>query len=423
MNVKSATRERVPLNHRLLLSLKAEASAYRIPDARCAGLAVRVAPSGVITFDLAYRIAKSKKFRRLSLGKFPDVTLEKARNRANELTQAARAGRDRVDEEKSAKLAMESRMTTADLVDEYVRRRVTGRLRTAPEIEARLKRALAPVINRPADDLKRRDLRKLLEATADLGHPREAEQRRVCLNGFFKWSVANDHLEKNPMQGLSSFGRSPPRQRVLSGDEIETFWRWLEEGDMPSAPANVLRLQLCLGARCSEVGGMRGSEFDTKTWLWTLPAERSKNKKPRVTPIVGTARDIIAARLEQAGSGPLFLTETGRPLSSMHVGHFLLNHEPPMPKIGSHDLRRTVATQMAEALGIGLEAIARVIGHTAGGASTRTLVAHYVTAEFVADKTKALEAWDRRLRLIIAGELDPPNIVQFAPSARSVAGE
>lgn len=65
--INSATRQRAPLTHRLWLSLKAESSAYRIPDARCAGLAARVARVARDHFDLAYRIAKSKKFRRLSL--------------------------------------------------------------------------------------------------------------------------------------------------------------------------------------------------------------------------------------------------------------------------------------------------------------------------------------------------------------------
>src|SRR5258706_15651944 len=63
---------------------------YRISDQRCIGLAVRVAPSGVKTWDLAYRIRGSGKVRRVSLGRVADVRLEKARERANELTSAAR---------------------------------------------------------------------------------------------------------------------------------------------------------------------------------------------------------------------------------------------------------------------------------------------------------------------------------------------
>ena len=57
---------------------------YRVPDQRCKGLAVRVAPSGVKTWDLAYRIRGTAKMRRLSLGRTTDVGLEQARERASQ---------------------------------------------------------------------------------------------------------------------------------------------------------------------------------------------------------------------------------------------------------------------------------------------------------------------------------------------------
>lgn len=417
-----ATRSRVALTHRFLETVKSEAAAYRVPDARCPGLAVRVAPSGVVTYDLAYRIAKTKKFRRISLGKFPDVSLEAARGRANDLTRAARAGRDLLGEEVQTKAEAAARVTLDQLVSEYAKRRLVGRLRTAHEIEGRLKRCLGPILERPADEIRRRDLRRILNATVDAGHPREAEQRRICLNGLFKWGVAQDFIADNPMVGLSSFGRSAPRERTLSIDEIRTLWGWLETDELASDAADVLRLQLCLGARCSEVGGMLAAEFDAANWLWTLPAARSKNKRPRVTPIVGIAREIIAGRLRQIAAGPLFMTDTGRALTSMHLGHFLLNHPAPIERFGTHDLRRTVATQMAESLGIHLETIARVIGHRAGGASTQTLVSHYVAGEFIEQKTTALLAWDARLRGIIAGSIQPAGNVVALVEARRLAG-
>jgi integrase len=420
--VAVATRSRVALTHRFLETAKPDAAAYRVPDARCPGLAIRVAPSGVITYDLAFRIAKSKTFKRVSLGKFPDVSLDAARGRANDLTRAARLGRDLLSEETQAKAAEAARVSVDQLIAEYAKRRLVGRLRTAHEIEGRLRRALAPILARPADEIRRRDIRRLLDRAADAGHPREAEQRRVCLNGLFKWALNQDFISENPMQGLSSFGRSPPRERTLTIDELRSLWEWLDAGGLPSDAADVLRLQLCLGARCSEVGGMMVEEIDTATWLWTLPASRSKNKKARLTPIVGTARDIVRRRLQATKAGAIFVTATGQPLTSMHLGHFLLDNPYPIEKFGTHDLRRSVATQMAEGLGISLETIARVIGHTAGGASTRTLVTHYVSAEFIEQKTTALLAWDARLRGIIAGSIQQAANVVALVEARRRAG-
>jgi hypothetical protein len=153
------TRGAQPLTHRTIETLRPAEAPYRIPDQRCKGLAVRVAPSGVKTWDLAYRIRGSSKMRRLSLGQTIDVSLEKARERANELTSAARGGRDLIADEGEAKDAAASRITVEKLIDLYLRRRVIGRLRTAREIESRLRRTLAPFLQRYAAEICRRDIR------------------------------------------------------------------------------------------------------------------------------------------------------------------------------------------------------------------------------------------------------------------------
>ena len=43
------------LTHRTIETLRPAEAPYRVTDTRCKGLAVRVAPSGVKTWDLAYR--------------------------------------------------------------------------------------------------------------------------------------------------------------------------------------------------------------------------------------------------------------------------------------------------------------------------------------------------------------------------------
>src|SRR5438477_8831944 len=161
------TRGTASFTHRSIEALGPAETPYRVSDQRCIGLAVRVAPSGVKTGDLAYRIRSSGRTRRVSLGRVVDVSLEKARERANALTSAARAGRDLIAEEEESRRAAASRLTLEKLIELYVRRRVTGRLRTAKEIESRLKRALSPILDRYANDIRRRDIRELLDAVAD----------------------------------------------------------------------------------------------------------------------------------------------------------------------------------------------------------------------------------------------------------------
>jgi integrase len=409
------TRGAIFLTQRSIDALRATETAYRVPDQRCIGLAVRVAPSGIKTWDLAYRIRGLGKTRRLSLGRVSDVGLDKARERANELTSAARTGRDLLVEEEERRVAAASRLTVAQLIDLYVKRRVVGRLRTAKEIESRLKRALSPIVQRHAEDIRRRDLRELFDQCVEQGIEREAERRRQTVGAMFRWALSQDIVEIDPTAGLKAYDPGTPRDRVLTIEEIGALWKWLDSDALPSDPADILKLELLIGARCGEISGLCAEEIDRDEWIWTLPAARSKNKRPRVTPLVGVARQIIEKRLSIASSGPLFTAATGAVLTAAHVGHYLLARSDKLPveKFTTHDLRRTVATQLTE-MGVALDLVAAVIGHEAGGRETRTLVRHYVRTDLVERKKSSLEAWQHRLFEIIEGRPLQGNVTQFA---------
>jgi integrase len=393
------------LTHRSIEALRPAEAPYRVPDQRCKGLAVRVAPSGVKTWDLAYRIRGTGRMRRLSLGRTTDVSLEQAREKANELTSAARGGRDLIADEGEAREAAASRITVEKLIDLYLRRRVIGRLRTAKEIESRLRRTLKAVLQRCAADLCRRDIRELLDAVADRGTQREAEKRRQTVGAMFRWALSQDVVEADPTAGLKAYDPGTPRDRVLTVEEIEILWRWFDSGSLSPDAADILRLELLIGARCGEISGLHAEEIDRDKWLWTLPAARSKNGRQRVTPIVGAARDILEQRLSDVETGPLFLLDKGVVVTSAHIGHYLSTRRATLPiaKFTSHDLRRTFATMLAE-MGIALDLVAAIVGHEAGGKMTRTLVRHYVHTDMLERKAHALQAWDERLRAIVAGE-------------------
>ena len=135
------------------------------------------------------------------------------------------------------------------------------------------------------------------------------------------------------------------------------------------------------------------------------PLRARKNGRQRVTPIVGLARRILEQRLFVVEKGPLFVLENGTVMSSSHVGRFLLAraNRPPVAKFGSHDLRRTFATMLAE-MGIALDLVAAIVGHRSGGKDTRTLVRHYVHTDMLERRAHALQIWDEQLKAIVRGE-------------------
>jgi hypothetical protein len=240
-------------------------SAYRVPDLRCRALSIRVATDGGKTWPTAFRV-KGKGVTRPSLGRYEDIGLEAARRRTNELTSAGRQGRDLIAEEETARNEYDQSFTIERLIAEYSKRRLKGRLRTADHIERRIRRALAKVMKRKAMDLRRRDLRQLLDEVADQGHETEAEKQRSVIQPMFRWALKQDIIETDPSAGLSPYGQSVARDRVLDHDEIRKLWSWLGTGDMPSNIADILKLQLCIGARIGELCGMMVEEMERDGW-------------------------------------------------------------------------------------------------------------------------------------------------------------
>src|SRR5262245_64346592 len=110
-----------------------------------------------------------------------------------------------MEEERQAAAA--SRLTIEKLIELYVRRRVAGWLRTAKEIESRLKRALFPILHRYTGEIRRRDIRELLDAVADRGFEREAEKRRQTVGAMFRWALS----QEDATAGLKGYDPGTPR--------------------------------------------------------------------------------------------------------------------------------------------------------------------------------------------------------------------
>ena len=401
------TRKPLALTAKIIEALKPDPdTAYYQPDLRRRGLAIRVATDGGTTWNLSFRV-KGANVKHLSLGRVSDVNLEQARNRANELTSAARQGRDLIAAEEAVRDEHDQAFTIERLIDEYAKRRLKGRLKTANETERRIRRAVASLMQRKAVDIRRRDLRQLLDAIADEGHVVEADKQRTNIQTMFRWALRQDIVETDPSAGLSPYSQLVARDRVLDPNEIRELWSWLGTGDMPVHDADILRLQLAVGARVGEICGMTADELkhdNAGRLLWNLPAARSKNGSGRITPIVGLAREILEPRLKAANDGRLFASRAGTSPNAGLVGKAIRARRSRMPiaEFRSHDLRRTVATEMAK-LGLPLETVALTLGHQAK-AGERTLQKHYVHDEFVDRKATALAAWDRRLRAILTDE-------------------
>ena len=205
-------------------------------DARVPGLCLRVSPAGVRTWTFRYRPKDSVSFKRLSLGRYPDVGLALARTRALEQRVAVSGGAD-PQSERQAKRAAPT-LTFDSLADDYLERYAKPHKRSwandALYLRAHVRPAWGP---RSANKISRADAAELLDAIAKTA-PTSANRTQSILSRLFNWAIESGLLEANPLARMPKRAReSAAKDRVLAPPEIKALWRALDGSrSSPSLP-------------------------------------------------------------------------------------------------------------------------------------------------------------------------------------------
>ena len=364
---------RVQLTDRFCQHAKSSAAAQTdYFDATVPGLALRVSASGTKSWSLLMGIPR----KRVTLGRYPSISLAAARTLALETKEGRTAG------------------SVAALAEAYIKH--IQSLRSAPEIERRLRRDVLPVIGHiPLRELHRRDITRMIDAKVGEA-PIAARRAFEDVRGMVRWAVARGDLDYNPIDRMRGPAISKPRQRVLTDAEIRQLWNSLPDGGY----GEVLKLCLVTGQRLGEVCGLRAEELNLPNRLWRIPAARTKNGHPHSVPLTDLALRLIHA------SGPPWP-------SREQVSDWVLSHQLGLAHWTAHDLRRTMLTKLAE-LGVAPIVLGYVANHRTTTKAGITLGV-YVQYEYEREKRQALELWSDRLQGIISGSA---NVVSMAGKAR-----
>jgi integrase len=229
-------------------------------------------------------------------------------------------------------------------------------------------------------------------------------------------------------RGLSQ-GKPGPRHRptgegaIPLSRAVRAFWTGLDKAKMAPCTKLVLRLALVTGQRIGEICGALKSEIDIDKAEWLIPARRVKNRRDHSVPLSPMAVKLFEQAIDLSGESTFLfpsrprssLVKRQQHLASHVVGHAMhgalkdlgLIDDPATP----HDLRRTVASQMA-AMGIGENIVARVLNHASEIGKTIT-GAVYIRHSFAAEKRHALEGWAARLAEISEGRSGAGNVVRL----------
>lgn len=370
------------------------------------GFALRVSPSGTKSWVYLYKI--DRRLRRLTLGVYPAVTLAKARAAYAEAVDKVRNGQDPAAEKVAAKHKERQAETIEQLAAEYMEKWAKPRKRSWTEDQRMLDKDVLPAWKRrKAKDIGRRDIIVLLDQIVDRGAPQSANRTHALIHKVFEFAVVRDIVPFNPCAGVPKPAKTNQRDRVLSDDEIRTYWFGIRASSMSEGSKLALLFQLITAQRKGEILGSTWDEIDGDVWI--IPAERTKNGLSHRVPLSTKAQEILGDIRVAAGSSPYWFPSPVKagPVTDESIDHALRRYLNGLKKpiyVGDaawftpHDLRRTAATRMTE-IGISRLVVSKVLNHSDGG-----VTAIYDRHSYDKEKRQALESWGHRLNAILNGE-------------------
>jgi integrase len=306
-----------------------------------------------------------------------DEVLAPWREAARELRRKIRAGHD--------PRSPVSPDSLKALIDRYLENVVPSlRPRTQAESKRHLTKHWAPLHDRPAAALTKREIAEhLLKLKAENG-PVAALRSRATLRAMFAWAFDADLIPAMPpfpsKKTLAVKERS--RERVLSLNELREIWAAAGDGDH----GVIVRLLMLTGQRRQEVGGLKWSELDLDRALWSLPPERTKSGEAHTVPLSRQAVELLRGVERRPGRDHLFGDGRGS-YSGWSRSKRRLDGRAKVAEWRLHDLRRSLQSHLHE-LGVSSDVTERILNHARQGVQKV-----YDRATYLPARTQALQRW------------------------------
>ncbi|MDO9311897.1 MAG: site-specific integrase [Nitrosomonas sp.] len=324
-------------------------------DIKTLGLQLRVTTSGIKTFSV-YRRIKGGNPERVTLGRYPDMTIEQARKSAAEINQHIISGKNPADRLREAK----REMTLSDLFQEYMERRAAFNKRPdKPKATYRLylsdwnNRKLSTIRHEEVDRLHKKIGRSNGQVTANIVLKLLHVMFNKAINEWRIWKG------ENPAHGIAKFPEQS-RDRFLQSDELPRFFQSVAEEENETIRDYVL-ISLLTGARRSNVLAMRWKDINFDRAEWRI--EETKNGTPQTITLSPEVIEILHNRKPSDGAVFVF-PGSGK---SLHLeepkkGWKRILERAGIEDLRLHDLRRTLGSWQAKT-GASLAIIGKSLNH------------------------------------------------------------
>lgn len=388
------------------------------------GLTFTLSAKGAASWVLRFRLACQQ--REKTIGRYPDISLAKARELAAADRAKVQTGIDVAREKQVEKRSSASAWTVRQLAADYEEKILSGlAAATVASRHQKLRDYVLPAIGSlPARDVTGADIVAMLEKVSD----HSAKLVKPCLSAarlVFAHGVAKHVAPSNPCAGISvsaiaGQGARGVRARVMLSDaEIRSVLTALPQVGRINELA--VRILLSTGLRVQALMMAEWGHVDFADKALLIPAgDGRKSTKPFVVPLSAEVAGYLGELQTMAGDSRFVF-----PIQKLMKGKEGDDHMRPQTlnealnrlcdllagkarRFTPHDLRSTMRSHLA-ALGVSVVIAERCLNHSLGG-----LIAVYDQHDYLDERRRALDLWVSKLSALESGA---DNVVMLSQEA------
>ena len=371
-------------------ALKPEADPYRVWDTQVPALFVRVQPTGIRSFNVAWTRLNSK-----SLGKWPSVTIEGARTRARAmLVERDKHGAPLAVIE-ARKPASAKPITFGAFIATVYTPWARSRQKQPQATLDALKAQFVSWYDTPVAEITATDIDRFTAERIAAGiKPATVRRDRDRIRAVLYRALREGYITTHPMAGMERLkGDDNTRVRYLTAAEEKRLraalakreterrkarasgvaWRearghdgaqpWPRDAYTDHLMPLVL-LAMNTGLRRGELFGIRWSDVNLDEKRLTVPAGIAKSRKGRAIPLNTEARAVLTRwRGGTERGGLVFASPAGGRMTNINKSWDALVTSAQLENFKFHDLRHHFASRMVQA-GVDLYAVKTLLGHS-----------------------------------------------------------
>jgi integrase len=341
-----------------------KAAQKRYYDDTLKGFGVRITSGGTKAFFVEKLVGS--KLRRITIGHYPELTVEQARKETQKLLGKIATGIDPVIEKQALKVQL---ITLDEAFQDYLKTRKSLKSKTLYDYKRVVDIAFSDWQKKPLLSITKDKIAKRHELLGTQHGEAYANLSMRMLRAIFNFAAGQYEdaqgrslILENPVKRLSqtrAWYRIERRQTFIKSHELGNWYAGVIQLKNEIL-RDYLLLLLFTGLRRQEAATLKWSHVDLDAKSLTVP--NTKNHKPHTLPLSDYLHELLK-NCRQKISGDYVFPGTGS-------GGYIVEPRKQMAKVIAttgiqftvHDLRRTFVT-IAEGLDISSYAVKRLVNH------------------------------------------------------------